>query len=451
MTIENVQTCWKKTTSKYDNNRRQIKKDIFVIAMIMLVSSSSITANNLVFASADLPCIDLSVVDLSKIDYSKVDWSQVNINTSNVDLSCTDWLKIDFSEIDWSQVDWGKIKGKFMIDPSIDVSKIDVSKIDVSKIDVSKIDVSKIDVSKIDVSHYDSFQIGTRSIALGTILVAGVAFGTIVVAGVAFGIGFALGYIMGRDDGENSKPELPTPKPRPPPKSYNISAPLAFVLDPYDKIEHTAVWPDQCKLWNTESSPNKDNLWMFNAYHYEEVCINLKMTGGYVLFIDFNDNDTIDGCVELLCNFYKGDQRLTTYQILDNEITNADDDEWFSITDPLFSKAKAWKPSENTIYTMDELNIMGFHIRDYWMVQDDYMLLGQYSDCKYTENSAYWDAIENGWECTQLAMHHMRIVAFDSHGVVLNDGLFMPSYDFVFGYWDPEQVANTKIVDPTGK
>lgn len=118
-------------------------------------------------------------------------------------------------------------------------------------------------------------------------------------------------------------------------------------MDPYDGIEHTAVWPDQCKLWNTESSPNKDKIWMFSAYHYEEVCMDVKITGGYPLFIDFNENDVIDGCVELLCNFYKGDQRLTTYQILDNELTNANDDEWFSTMDPLFSKAKAWRSSEN--------------------------------------------------------------------------------------------------------
>ena len=246
-------------------------------------------------------------------------------------------------------------------------------------------------------------------------------------------------------------PPPPPPSSSAPPSSPPAPSPLAFVLDPYDKIEHTTVWPDQCKLWNTENSPNKDKLWIFNPYHYEDVCMNIKMTGGYVLFIDFNDNDVIDGCVELLCNFYKGDQRLTTYQILDNEITNANDDEWFSTVDPLFSKAKAWRPSENTTHTMDELNITGFHIRDYWVVQDDYKLVGQYADCVYVQDNAYLEAIEDGWECTQLAMHHMRIVAFDGHGVALNNGSFVPSYDFVFGYWNPAQVANTEIVDSTAE
>jgi len=243
----------------------------------------------------------------------------------------------------------------------------------------------------------------------------------------------------GNDRGESNKG----------PGRNQTPSPLAFVLDPYDKIEHTTVWPDQCKLWNTENSPNKDKLWIFNPYHYEDVCMNVKITGGYVLFIDFNDNNVIDGCVELLCNFYKGDLQLTTYQILDNELTNANDDEWFSTVDPLFSKAKAWRPSENTTHTMDELNIMGFHIRDYWVVQDDYKLIGQYADCAYVQDNAYWEAIESGWECTQLAMHHMRIVAFDGYGVALHDGSFVPSYDFVFGYWEPKQITNTKIVDST--
>ena len=243
--------------------------------------------------------------------------------------------------------------------------------------------------------------------------------------------------------GVNSNSGPPCRPPPPPPSPTPM--PLAFSLDPYDKIEHTPVWAHQCKLWAAEDSPNRDRLWMFNAYNYEKVCMNIKMSGGYVLFIDFNDNGTVDDCVELLCNFYKGDKRFTTYQILDNEITNANDDEWFSDVDPLFSKAKAWRPSENTTHTMDELNIIGFHIRDYQVVQDDYMLMGQYADCKYLEDYAYWDAVEAGWECTQLAMHHMRIVAFDGHGVALKDGSFMPSYDFVFGYRSPAQVANVEI------
>ena len=281
----------------------------------------------------------------------------------------------------------------------------------------------------------------------------------------------------GKDDDDDT-PEEQTDPDDPPPKIEHIfpdlpvivspqpeaNIPLAFKLDPYDKIVHTGVYPDQCKLWNTDHSPNRDKLWFFDALDDDEkpLCMRIKMDGGYRLFIDHNDNDKADGCYELLCSFYWRQTNISVYEILDNPAFNTDNDDWISEFDTVWSKVKAWRPTENTTHTMDELGIAAINIRNYVELPTDYTGFGQYADCKYTEDWAYHQWIESGGKCDVVSLDAMRITHYNPIGIMLDDfvrdeqgnyvraGTVLPTFDYVMGFWNEREVETSLDNYPEG-
>jgi hypothetical protein len=251
-------------------------------------------------------------------------------------------------------------------------------------------------------------------------------------------------------------------------------APLIFKTDPRDIITAEPRYPDQCKLWNTDISTNKVKLWHFTIQPgTDPVCMNFQLQGGYVLFLDFNDNDKIDNCFELLCAYGRlndDGSRKTVYDVLMDFPFNSKYDDMFDSEDILFKHAKAWKPATvglvmqdtdyfeegtqsiaseivpESVLTMKELGITGFKLVDYIPIGDDHTGTGMYTDCDYSEDDyRYQQWVEDGGVCVQYSLDHLRGIALHPHGVEFEDGTIMPTMDFVIGWWDNETVENTHI------
>lgn len=252
--------------------------------------------------------------------------------------------------------------------------------------------------------------------------------------------------------------ELPTPEQQ----EIKIIEPCAFcppdfpgtVPSPlsWGTVTNTQVWPDQCNLWVNNGLDHK--LWMLNAYLDETVCMNIKKSGGYSLAIDYDQDGIMDGCDELLCNFYAVEYE-TVYDVLSGTQFDSNQDGWFGPGDYKWKYAKAWDHDTGKLLTMDSLFIRAFNLSHAVDLHDDYTDyaawqdpayngVGQYSDCAYEEDWAYERAISQGWECIAVDPEsHERIVAYNPYGVLYETGGFKQSRDYVIGYWTPEQVEES--------
>lgn len=236
----------------------------------------------------------------------------------------------------------------------------------------------------------------------------------------------------------------------PPVDMGGVPSPLSW-----GTVTNTQVWPDQCKAAKEGHSHWEDNTWWFNAYLDETVCMNIKKSGGWSLVIDEHGPSTLDGCKELLCNFYN-DKYETVYGILSGTQFDSNQDGWFGPGDYKWKYAKAWEHDTGKLVTLESLYIRAFNLSHVIHLDDDYTDyeawkdperngIGQYSDCSYETDWAYQRAISQGWTCTPISddAGHERIVAYNPYGVLYATGGFKETRDYVIGFWTPEQVAQS--------
>lgn len=235
------------------------------------------------------------------------------------------------------------------------------------------------------------------------------------------------------------------------PNTGQTPSPLSFNLNPYDIIINEQRWPDQCLYWMDNGL--HESLWWLKAYNDSYVCMNIKKSGGYSLVIDYDNDGILESCDELLCNFYNDEYR-NVYQILSDTTYDTNQDGWFGEGDFKWKYARAWHHDTGELIPMEWLGIRGFELTGYIDLDDDYTNydswkdpklngLGQYSDCNYEEDWAYQRAVSEGWTCTPISMGHERVTAYNPLGVLLENGMYIQTRDYVVGYWTPEQVERS--------
>ena len=231
-------------------------------------------------------------------------------------------------------------------------------------------------------------------------------------------------------------------KPLPKPKDQtNANIPLMF-----GDIMSEPRWPDQCVLWNTEHSPNRDKLWMLETDVNTINCMSNQFKSGNMIYIDHDENNRISNCNEMLCNF-DWPFTLMAYDVLNNSQFDSNHNGLIDNHDWIWNDVKVWDFKDDSSHSLEELGIIAISL-SYQRADDDHRGPGMYADCRYDIGEQidylYRNWVDAGGKCTPISDSHVRYKAYSEAGVTYKDGSTERSFDVVIGYWNDWKVSEIR-------
>jgi hypothetical protein len=217
----------------------------------------------------------------------------------------------------------------------------------------------------------------------------------------------------------------------------NGCTPLMFKINQYDSISYDLMYPETAiKEIPVENS--RDTVWWYLPCgdNLELSRIAYKYTSGFLLYIDYDGDGKLTNCNEMLMSDHKAAFQRVQEQAVDSNYNGKLDSR-----DYVWGSIRAMDMETWESYTPRELGIKEFNIRNGYIVGGDYVhKYSKYmSGCDaYLHDKAYQNYVSlmggEKW-CVPLGSDDVRIVWVNFEGVVLNNGIILPLYDVIGGYY----------------